>query len=369
MPKLPPLRYCYLSRTHYLHAGVLQEQLVRQHLNYKAALSAYNPPPSPDTSNHESLCQSDSPPPPTLFLFQSAPGAYVCGRREVDQMTPEQIDHLTHEGAEFYESQRGGQTTFHGIGQATFYLVCDLKRHNLTPRTLIRTLERAAQNVFGMYGLPTHLLDDYPGVWRKAKDKVSSEVLKVGEIRESNKPEFNEDGTDQHSNTLDAKTSQVKDNVSSESSDNGPGSEYRKLASVGVHLRRNVSSYGIGINVKTDLSYFHRMTACGLPGTIITNMAEEGGWRGDAKSRFRLRGNPKQLKVRLVGRDYAKQLAHMLHGVSGVYNVQEDALWDKSQEMRTWERRLKKNKPGASADLPYPSGSTLRRPSKKAYCD
>ena len=50
----------------------------------------------------------------------------------------------------------------------------------------------------------------------------------------------------------------------------------RKIASVGVHLRRHVASHGIGLNVSTDLSWFDRIVACGLVGKQATSFEKEG---------------------------------------------------------------------------------------------
>ncbi|OAF55145.1 hypothetical protein VC83_08425 [Pseudogymnoascus destructans] len=50
----------------------------------------------------------------------------------------------------------------------------------------------------------------------------------------------------------------------------------KKIAALGVHLRRNVTSYGVGFNVSTDLRWFDRIVACGIEGKGVTSLAEEG---------------------------------------------------------------------------------------------
>jgi len=50
-----------------------------------------------------------------------------------------------------------------------------------------------------------------------------------------------------------------------------------KIAALGVHLRRNVTSYGVGLNVETDLRWFDRITACGLEGKRVTSVREQLG--------------------------------------------------------------------------------------------
>lgn len=53
-------------------------------------------------------------------------------------------------------------------------------------------------------------------------------------------------------------------------------SEDRKIGSVGVHMRRFVSSFGVGLNVSTDLWWFDRIVACGLEGKGATSFVREG---------------------------------------------------------------------------------------------
>jgi lipoate-protein ligase B len=52
--------------------------------------------------------------------------------------------------------------------------------------------------------------------------------------------------------------------------------EETKIAALGVHLRRSVTSYGVGLNVATDLRWFDRIVACGLEGKRTTSMEAEG---------------------------------------------------------------------------------------------
>lgn len=49
-----------------------------------------------------------------------------------------------------------------------------------------------------------------------------------------------------------------------------------KIAALGVHLRRNVTSHGVGLNVSTDLEWFERIVACGLEGKRTTSLLQEG---------------------------------------------------------------------------------------------
>lgn len=49
-----------------------------------------------------------------------------------------------------------------------------------------------------------------------------------------------------------------------------------KICAVGVHMRRGVTSHGIGLNVHTDPGWFKRIVACGLEGKSVTSLAEQG---------------------------------------------------------------------------------------------
>ena len=161
---------------------------------------------------------SASPPPPTVLTAQFSP-VYTCGRREIGTVDEDRREFLRASGqAEFYEALRGGQTTFHGPGQLVAYPVIDLKRHALTPRCYVNLLEQALIDTCEQCGIHA-MRTEHTGVWTS--------------------PE-------------------------------------RKIAAIGVHLRRNVTSHGVGLNVRTDLTWFGRIVACGLADKEVTSF-EKGG--------------------------------------------------------------------------------------------
>lgn len=63
----------------------------------------------------------------------------------------------------------------------------------------------------------------------------------------------------------------------------------KKIAALGVHLRRNITSYGVGLNLTTDLRWFDRIVACGLEGKSVTSMVQLGQDNGLWEQRG---GNP-----------------------------------------------------------------------------
>lgn len=86
-----------------------------------------------------------------------------------------------------------------------------------------------------------------------------------------------------------------------------------KIAAVGVHMRRNVTSHGVGLNVSTDLWWFDRIVACGLEGKRTTSLEREG---------------VEGLSVQSVGEVFVEEVAQRLEGVDGVESVPEEEVLD-----------------------------------------
>jgi lipoate-protein ligase B len=199
---------------------------------------------------HKASPESLAAPNPTILTWTSLP-AYTCGRREINKISEAQRAHLEADGrATFHEALRGGQTTFHGPGQVIAYPVIDLKRHQTSPRCYVRLLEDGTIATCKKYGIATQTTKN-PGVW-------------VGDDR--------------------------------------------KIAALGVHLRRNVTSHGLALNVNTDLWWFDRIVTCGLEGKKTTSFANEGVTGADEG----------QVATALV-----KELAERIKGVDDVFEVKE----------------------------------------------
>lgn len=84
--------------------------------------------------------------------------------------------------------------------------------------------------------------------------------------------------------------------------------EDRKICAVGVHLRRNVSSHGIGLNVTTDLGWLDRIVGCGLEDKRATSL-EGVGVKGKT--------------VDEVAKVFVEIMSGELHGVDGVETIVE----------------------------------------------
>lgn len=193
------LRHIPLGKSTYDHVAGRQSSVVDSFLAYKAKPTLTAPDP-------------------IVITAQFSP-VYTCGRREIGTVNKEQQDYLRADGrAEFFEALRGGQTTFHGLGQLVAYPIIDLKRHGLTPRSYVCLLEKTAIETCARYGIKA-MTTEHPGVWTTPESKICA---------------------------------------------------------LGIHLRRNITSHGIGLNVNTDLSWFSRIVACGLEGKKTTSFENEG---------------------------------------------------------------------------------------------
>ena len=116
------------------------------------------------------------------------------------------------------KSDRGGQVTYHGPGQAVAYVMLDLRRLGIGARELVRRLEASAIDVLAGYGLEGHRRDGMPGVY-------------------------------------------VDD---------------AKICAIGLRISRGCSYHGLAMNVDVDLAPFSRIDPCGYPGLAATRLADLG---------------------------------------------------------------------------------------------
>ncbi|HXV35411.1 MAG TPA: lipoyl(octanoyl) transferase LipB [Gaiellaceae bacterium] len=153
--------------------------------------------------------------PDTVVLLEHPP-VITLGRR-----TDEQEVHVP-EGAtvEVVETDRGGKSTFHGPGQLVCYPILDLNRHGRDVKRYVRDLEEAVIRTAGALGVEATRIDGLTGVWLESPP--------------------------------------------------------RKLASIGVHIARWVTTHGYALNVDLDPAPFTEwITACGLEDAAFTTLARE----------------------------------------------------------------------------------------------
>jgi lipoyl(octanoyl) transferase len=125
---------------------------------------------------------------------------------------------LKQKGVEFHETNRGGDITYHGPGQIVGYPILDLGAIRKDVRWYVRMLEEVMIRSTAEFGISAARVEGRTGIW-------------VGE-----------------------------------------GKRSEKLAAIGVHLSRWVSSHGFAYNVATDLRYFDLIVPCGIAGKKATSL-------------------------------------------------------------------------------------------------
>jgi lipoyl(octanoyl) transferase len=180
---------------------------------------------------------------PVITLGRNAKAANVVASPEL----------LAQRDVELFECDRGGDVTFHGPGQIVGYPIFDLrgfatpdgKRKTLGAVEFVRRLEEVLIRTCADFAIPTKRVKGLTGVWT---DK----------------------GDDAHVGTAASAVQR------GEASAPGHGRE-AKLAAIGVHISRFVTSHGFALNVNTDLSYFNLIIPCGITAKPVTSMQQELG--------------------------------------------------------------------------------------------
>ncbi len=161
---------------------------------------------------------------PDQLLLVEHPHVITLGRNGhlENLLASQQV--LERAGIAFYPTDRGGDITYHGPGQLVGYPILDLREWRRDVGAYVRSLEQALIDMLADYAIAAGRIPRLTGVW-------------VGE---------------------------------------------RKIAAIGVHLSRWVTSHGFALNVDTDLSYFQYIVPCGLS-RPVASMAQLGARAGVAE--------------------------------------------------------------------------------------
>jgi lipoyl(octanoyl) transferase len=189
---------------------------------------------------------------PVITLGRNAKAANVVASPEV----------LALRGVELFECDRGGDVTFHGPGQIVGYPIFDLRGH-ATPdgkrKTLgavefVRRLEEVLIRTCADFALPTKRVPDLTGVWTDAGSNNA------------------------HVGTAALRQAQGRLSAVQRSEASPPeNAAEAKLAAIGIHISRFVTSHGFALNVNTDLSSFNLIIPCGITTKPVTSMQQELG--------------------------------------------------------------------------------------------
>jgi lipoyl(octanoyl) transferase len=165
-----------------------------------------------------------------LLLLEHTP-VITLGRNAKAKNIVASPELLAQRGVEVFECDRGGDVTFHGPGQLVAYPIFDLRgfpstsgtRKTLGAIEYVRRLEEVLIRTCADFRIPTKRIAGLTGVW------------------------------------TDLETTEAK------------------IAALGVHISRGVTSHGIALNVNTDLSFFDLIVPCGITSRPVTSIAKVSG--------------------------------------------------------------------------------------------
>ncbi len=154
---------------------------------------------------------------PDTLLLLTHPHVYTFGRAGDPKNLLVSPESLAREGIAVARVGRGGDVTYHGPGQLVGYPIVRLAKPDV--HRYVRAVEAALIEALGAFAIPARRIEGLTGVWSGEK----------------------------------------------------------KIASIGVGVRRWVTYHGFALNVCTDLSYFRRIHLCGLVGREATSISEAVG--------------------------------------------------------------------------------------------
>jgi lipoyl(octanoyl) transferase len=158
---------------------------------------------------------------PDVLLLCEHPHVITLGRNGRNENLLASSNVLRQMNVEFHATDRGGDITYHGPGQIVGYPILDLTAHRRDVRWYVSQLEEAMIRATREYGVESRRIEGMHGIW------------------------------------VDAPAS-------------AGGAE--KLAALGVHLSRWVTSHGFAYNVTTDLRYFDLIVPCGIADKRATSL-------------------------------------------------------------------------------------------------
>jgi lipoyl(octanoyl) transferase len=205
---------------------------------------------------------------PVITLGRNAKAANVIASTEL----------LAQRGVELFECDRGGDVTFHGPGQIVGYPIFDLrgfatpdgKRKTLGAVEFVRRLEEVLIRTCADFAIPTKRVAGLTGVWSDAGfgDAHVGTAASAVQRSAASVPENDREG---HNFSRARKAPKKEPASAAEVRTEG------KLAAIGVHISRFVTSHGFALNVNTDLSYFNLIIPCGITAKPVTSMQQELG--------------------------------------------------------------------------------------------
>lgn len=181
------------------------------------------------SNSRNSADQHAAPATQNYFLFCEHPPVYTLGKSGKKENVLMTDDELAAHDIAFFNTNRGGDITFHGLQQIVGYPILDLEKYYTDIGKYLRNLEEVVILTIAEYGIKGGRSKGETGVW-------------------------------------------IEEDV--------PGRE-RKICAIGVRCSRWITMHGFALNVNTDLSYFNNIIPCGIQNKQVTSIQKELGKKVD----------------------------------------------------------------------------------------
>ncbi len=203
----------------YKTAWDYQETLLQENVQIKSAIRNAQLINEPETQN--SILQTQN-----FFLLCEHPPVYTLGKSGKAEHVLISDDELVEKNISYFNTNRGGDITFHGPQQIVGYPILDLEKFGTDIGKYLRNLEEVIILTIAEYGIKGGRSKGETGVW------IDEDIA---------------------------------------------GKE-RKICAIGVRCSRWITMHGFAVNVNTDLSYFDNIIPCGIKNKQVTSMKTELGY-------------------------------------------------------------------------------------------
>jgi len=180
---------------------------------YSAALEAQN-------NAHEKVNSGSNP----IVILCEHPHVYTFGKSADKNNLLINPEFLKQINAEVYETERGGDITYHGPGQLVGYPIINLRQLGIGVKKYVETLESSLITALADFNISAYQIDGLTGIWVGGKNEMQ-----------------------------------------------------RKIGAIGIRIKNGVSMHGFALNVTTDLTYFNHIVPCGITDKGVTSIAKENG--------------------------------------------------------------------------------------------
>ena len=214
-----------LGRAEYKQVWDYQESLLQENVRIKTELRRLTDHPEGRLTDHPDTVEARGLATSNYLLFVEHPPVYTLGKSgHMENVLIDEV-HMKEKGIDFFQTNRGGDITFHGPGQIVGYPILDLERFYTDIGKYLRNLEEVIILVLKTYGIQGDRSQGETGVWIES----------------------------------------------------GVKGRERKICAIGVRCSRWITMHGFAFNVNTDLDYFGNIIPCGIQDKQVTSLEKELG--------------------------------------------------------------------------------------------